>query len=158
MVDAVEQFCRRHGLPYRRQDDLVGADVQGVIVVFQGYDTDATLHALVQIVRGHQAVTSYSSISSAERDTAVYLTAVNYSVLWGGFCRDRHDGEITFEQSIVVHGSQLTDGQIAHVLDVAHYTAQKYGPRIQALLSGRVSLAQALVELDRDSGASAAVA
>ncbi len=154
MLDAIERFCRRHGLRTEREGDLLGTNVDDIVIIFQAFEDASTVLLVSRLVAG-QGSRYYRPVSpAAERDACMYLMGANFRILFGRFCRDHRDGEITYEHTITTSGDHLSDQEIADAIDIVGYTVTRYSPALEELMNGRISLQQALADLERRGGAS----
>jgi hypothetical protein len=154
LLDAVERFCRRHGLRAQREGDLLGTNVDDIAIIFQAYEDAATVLLVTRLVPGQGSRYYRPVLPAAERDACIYLMGANFRILFGRFCRDHRDGEIIYEHTITVSGGRLSDQEIADAIDIVGYTVSRYGPALEELMNGRITLQQALADLDRHSGGS----
>jgi hypothetical protein len=148
----VEQIFKRRGWRYELIEDLLFTGFEGV-PIFLSVDEDREILLLEVPLAPGRGMPGYRAVRpDRERDVAVYLAAVNYQLALGAFTRDHRDGEIRYESSVPVTGGLLSDDQLQQVIEVGVAAAGTRGPTIVALLLGRMSLQQALEELDEDRG------
>jgi hypothetical protein len=157
-LQTVEHIFQRHGWRYDILRNHIVTGFEGVPMLISVDEGREILLMTVPMVPGRGMQGYRPTRPEAERDTAVYLGAVNYRLALGAFTRDHHDGEIRYEVSVPVSGGILSDEQMEQILTIAVAAVTLRAPTINALLSGRTTLAQALAELDRGSGAPPAVA
>ena len=113
----------------------------------------AVLHGLVGSIQtlptAHQGrLVLRSSGGSSLYHLTWKVIPASQALLLGGFTRDV-DGEIRYECSLFVRGSALSDEQLIGAIVIAVAAVQRHTPVLEELLSGRMPLAQALTQLDR---------
>jgi hypothetical protein len=148
-LNAVEEIFKRHNWQYQLVEGHLVTGFDGVLMVFDVEPERELVLLIVPLVQGEAPTGRAPSLTPAERDTCVYLATANYGLALGAFTRDHRDGEIRYEAIVPVTGSALTDEQVELMVGIATSAVTFHGPVIAGLLTGRVSLPQALAFLDR---------
>lgn len=147
---AIEQIFRRRGWRYEVARGLIVTAFRNVPMLL-GVDEQRGLVAVLAPVipgRGMQGYTQPRP--GTERDLATFLEAINYRLALGSFVRDPRDGEIVYVASIPASGSTLTDEMLARLIASAVGAVSVFAPVFKALLSGRITLSQAMAGLGAD--------
>jgi hypothetical protein len=152
LLEAAARYCRRHGLRHDIDGDILGVAVDNILIIVMAFDNVSTLWFSSRLVPG-KGSQYYRPIAPAlERDASLYLMGANYKILFGRFSRDHSDGEVIYEDTLTTFGNVPSDQQIEDALGIVIFTVQRYAPALENLLNGRMSLPQALADLDRRSG------
>lgn len=139
----------RHNWHYRIVDNHLMTAFNDVLMFF-GVEEEREIVMLQSPLVPGKGMEGYVPVqSSAERDVAIYLMAVNYRLALGAYTRDHRDGEIRYEISVPLVGSILSDEQIEHMILVTGTTVTVHAPIINSILTGATPLQEALNALDR---------
>jgi hypothetical protein len=159
-LQTVEQIFRRKSWNYDVIENHIVTSFDDVLIVMGVDEAREILLLWVPLVPG-KGMQGYVPVRPEnERDAALYLMGVNYQLALGSFTRDHHDGEIRYEISLLLLGSMLSDEQLEASILITVAAVMHHAPVINNLLTGRVSLKQALDDLDtghRNSGPAMAV-
>lgn len=144
----IEQIFQRNGWRYTLSDDYMVTGFDGIQVSLRVDEGREILLVRVPVVPGRGMAGYRPAHRDSERDVAVFLSAINYRLALGAFTRDHRDGEIVYEMSVPVSGGILNDEQVKQVLLATVAAVSRRGPQIIALQFGRITLDQALADLD----------
>jgi hypothetical protein len=146
----VEAVFKRHEWRYEIVDEHLITVFDGVPMAFT-VDGDREIILLeVPLVPG-RGMTGYRAARPEHvANACMYICAVNFQLALGAFSRDHHDGEMRYESSMGVAAAVLTDEQVWQMIEVAHAAVSVRAPTIIALLHGRMTLKQALDEMDQE--------
>lgn len=87
------------------------------------------------------------------RDLLTVMAWVNHDILLGKFCYDIRSGEVLLSVDIPTDDSTLTYTQFEHTMHILLSMAEKWSPRLQALLRGEQSLDELILARAGDVGA-----
>jgi hypothetical protein len=147
-LQTVEQIFNRNGWGYDVVQDYMITGFEDVPMILTVDERREILLVLVPLVPGKGMQGYRPARPEAERDVAVYIGSVNYRLALGAFTRDHRDGEVRYEVSVPVTGGTLSDDLLKLVLVITVAAVKLRGPNIIALRDGRITLAQALAQLD----------
>jgi hypothetical protein len=157
-LETLENIFRRRGWRYEIEDNHLLTAFEQVLMVF-GVDEEREIILLqVPVVPGKGMHGYVPARPNAECNAAIFLAAVNFQLALGAYTRDHHDGEIRFEVSLLVAGSFLTEEMVERAIYFTIATMMSDAPLINALLTGSMSLNQALAHLDGGQGMPPALA
>lgn len=145
---AVEQIFRDNSWRYELTEGILLTGFASVPIFITVEEDNEILRLEIPVAPGRGMPGHRPARVDAERDIGIYLSALNYQRALGSFTRDHRDGEIRYESSIPVSSGMLATEQLLQLIEVAVAAMSVRGPTIVGLLTGRVSLQQALAELD----------
>lgn len=140
-IDAVEQAFMRQGWRYDRQGTSIRTRFEGVPMLISVDSSHSAIRIVVPIFATGPRTPRPSA--ARERDIDTFLNAVNYVLPIGTFIRDLDDGDIYYMVSLRAAGGVVDDEELAAAIAVAVINAA-FGPAVQRLASGELSLNQAL--------------
>jgi hypothetical protein len=147
-LDTVEQIFDHNGWRYEVIENHLITAFEDVPMILFVDERRGILLLFVPLVPGRGMQGYRPARPEAERDVAVYIGSVNYRLALGAFTRDHSDGEIRYEVSVPVADGNLSDELLRLVIAVTVAAVTQRAPTIFALREGRVSLQQALTQLD----------
>lgn len=157
-LTTLEAIFRRQGWHYQIAEGRLATSFDGVVMLLAVDEEREIVLIEVPITPGRGMSGYIEPRPEAEAAVAIYLLAANYQLALGAFSRDHHDGEIRFECNIPVLGTLLSDAQLQLAILVTVAAVASFAPTINELLTGRIPLWQALVELDGGGGNAPAMA
>lgn len=142
----------RQGWRYQIIENHLVTVFDGVPIVVDVDDERAIVMLQTPIAPGRGMPGYLPASAEAERDAAIYMLSVNYRLALGAYTRDHQDGEIRYEISFPAAGASVSEEQILHAVSVIVATMLSHAPVVNALLTSRISLRQALDQLERGQG------
>ena len=146
ILDAVARFFEEDEWPYQQ--------LEGRTVLRTGFaGQNGQWRCYAQALEERYQFVFYSVLpmrTPEEKRSAMaeFLTRANYGMLIGNFEMDFSDGEIRYKTSIDVEGDELTAPLIKQMLYANVLTVDRYWPGIIGVLSGEVSPADAIAEIE----------
>jgi hypothetical protein len=144
---AVERVFQRQGWRYQVVNDRIQTRFDGVPMLI---GVEPSGDAVVLVVPLYIAGAAGRRASQAhEHGVDTFLAAVNYALPIGAYVRDVQEGDIYYTLGVAVPGGVVDDAQLAHAIALAVSTVKNVGPVVEALVTGQISMQQALDGLKR---------
>lgn len=152
-LEVVEGIFHRHQWRYERvKGGGILTSFEHVVMLLTVDEERETVLIQVPILAG-RGMAGYRRVQpSAEHDACVFLMARNFQLLLGAYGRDHVDGEIRYSSAVPVSGTFLSDEQLEHAILASVGTVTRDAAVLNALLTGEMSLHQALAQIDRGQG------
>ncbi len=143
----VERIFRRQGWSYRLEGGVIVSRFDGVSVVIGVESGGARVGVIV--FRGRVSPARAS-------DLETFLAALNRAQPNGYLEYDRGRETVYFWTGVSLSGGPQDDQWLAQAIALAILAVKGVGPVVEALVSGRIALSQALAAIDRARGRGAA--
>jgi hypothetical protein len=144
-IATVERIFRNHGWKYAIEGGRLLTRFSGVPMVI----TIEREHSAVRIVVPLFIAEERSRGASRTRadDVDTFLSAVNYVLPIGAYVRDVEAGDIYYLLGIRAPGGNLDEEEFVEAIAHAVKTVLAFGPMVEAMVQGRLSLDDALQTL-----------